>query len=112
MIRRPPRSTLFPYTTLFRSALERDRRRAGTLDALETLRRVAAHAAVAGRARRRRAALRALLGPAGHLAAQRRGRGPRGAAAARPRGRAGAEQAAPPAQRTRRAPPRPPEPLL
>src|SRR3712207_8302141 len=27
MIRRPPRSTLFPYTTLFRS--DRDRRRAG-----------------------------------------------------------------------------------
>src|SRR6266705_5629753 len=25
MIRRPPRSTLFPYTTLFRSALEADR---------------------------------------------------------------------------------------
>src|SRR5256885_5961625 len=24
MIRRPPRSTLFPYTTLFRSGLERD----------------------------------------------------------------------------------------
>src|SRR5258707_11107819 len=32
MIRRPPRSTLFPYTTLFRSDLdadERQRRRAG-----------------------------------------------------------------------------------
>src|SRR5256885_7680918 len=27
MIRRPPRSTLFPYTTLFRSAGQRDRRR-------------------------------------------------------------------------------------
>src|SRR5437867_8092174 len=26
MIRRPPRSTLFPYTTLFRSDLERDER--------------------------------------------------------------------------------------
>src|SRR5438034_8626839 len=25
MIRRPPRSTLFPYTTLFRSRLDRDR---------------------------------------------------------------------------------------
>src|SRR5687767_15674724 len=24
MLRRPPRSTLFPYTTLFRSAVERD----------------------------------------------------------------------------------------
>src|SRR2546422_7183853 len=35
MIRRPPRSTLFPYTTLFRSALARrpaaDGRRAGPL---------------------------------------------------------------------------------
>src|SRR5215207_11025599 len=29
MIRRPPRSTLFPYTTLFRSASARDRRRTG-----------------------------------------------------------------------------------
>src|SRR2546425_3521675 len=28
MIRRPPRSTLFPYTTLFRSGLEREERRA------------------------------------------------------------------------------------
>src|SRR3712207_8863030 len=28
MIRRPPRSTLFPYTTLFRSAPERDEERA------------------------------------------------------------------------------------
>src|SRR3712207_7091418 len=27
MIRRPPRSTLFPYTTLFRSRLHHDRRR-------------------------------------------------------------------------------------
>src|SRR5260370_24611238 len=29
MIRRPPRSTLFPYTTLFRSHVPRDRRRRG-----------------------------------------------------------------------------------
>src|SRR3712207_7148363 len=28
MIRRPPRSTLFPYTTLFRSAMDRARLRA------------------------------------------------------------------------------------
>src|SRR3712207_8826382 len=35
MIRRPPRSTLFPYTTLFRSAiaLAQDGARAGLLDA-------------------------------------------------------------------------------
>src|SRR5260221_10593624 len=29
MIRRPPRSTLFPYTTLFRSAIVEQARRAG-----------------------------------------------------------------------------------
>src|SRR5260221_1267322 len=29
MIRRPPRSTLFPYTTLFRSLAERDTARSG-----------------------------------------------------------------------------------
>src|SRR5688572_32284485 len=29
IIPRPPRSTLFPYTTLFRSAADRDRERAG-----------------------------------------------------------------------------------
>src|SRR5258708_24492314 len=29
MIRRPPRSTLFPYTTLFRSAAKTDRRTGG-----------------------------------------------------------------------------------
>src|SRR2546426_9133356 len=29
MIRRPPRSTLFPYTTLFRSLLRRERRAPG-----------------------------------------------------------------------------------
>src|SRR3712207_6852123 len=32
MIRRPPRSTLFPYTTLFRSALHRAAPRAGGPD--------------------------------------------------------------------------------
>src|SRR2546422_9520862 len=32
MIRRPPRSTLFPYTTLFRSLLHRDAERADRLD--------------------------------------------------------------------------------
>src|SRR3712207_7722918 len=32
MIRRPPRSTLFPYTTLFRSVFERER---AAMDALE-----------------------------------------------------------------------------
>src|SRR3712207_5139241 len=33
MIRRPPRSTLFPYTTLFRSALNADWRAAGLPEA-------------------------------------------------------------------------------
>src|SRR2546427_9062342 len=32
MIRRPPRSTLFPYTTLFRSGLRRIRELAGAAD--------------------------------------------------------------------------------
>src|SRR5256885_12452460 len=45
MIRRPPRSTLFPYTTLFRSSLrERDRAAArqcdGNLDGVGSIARV------------------------------------------------------------------------
>src|SRR5688572_32643685 len=48
MIRRPPRSTLFPYTTLFRSALRaavrRDRKGApGGLQSVEDLRRSEEH---------------------------------------------------------------------
>src|SRR5687768_18217952 len=39
MIRRPPRSTLFPYTTLFRSSLPADIRRARSH---ETIRRLCA----------------------------------------------------------------------
>src|SRR5258708_26993209 len=35
MIRRPPRSTLFPYTTLFRSAVAAEGARATLVDALE-----------------------------------------------------------------------------
>src|SRR5256885_4468641 len=35
MIRRPPRSTLFPYTTLFRSAVEDELGVAGALELLE-----------------------------------------------------------------------------
>src|SRR2546422_3178846 len=34
MIRRPPRSTLFPYTTLFRSVMSEVRRSFGRLDVL------------------------------------------------------------------------------
>src|SRR3712207_8394991 len=38
MIRRPPRSTLFPYTTLFRSGQGRDRgRRAGAEEGVDRL---------------------------------------------------------------------------
>src|SRR3712207_2332813 len=46
MIRRPPRSTLFPYTTLFRSGLA-----ATVAEQIEALRRVAGDA-VAARIRR------------------------------------------------------------
>src|SRR3712207_7967052 len=35
MIRRPPRSTLFPYTTLFRSVVAQGRGRGGVAEALE-----------------------------------------------------------------------------
>src|SRR3712207_8686628 len=45
MIRRPPRSTLFPYTTLFRSLL--DDRRDALLDAALELERVGAAGDVA-----------------------------------------------------------------
>src|SRR3989442_12018176 len=44
MIRRPPRSTLFPYTTLFRSQLTLEELRAGVEEAVRAGRRVAAHA--------------------------------------------------------------------
>src|SRR5690349_23809163 len=65
MRRRPPRSTLFPYTTLFRSRIAPDDRRRrrleGELDAV--LERVAGRALRAGRhldgVRRRRPARRA-----------------------------------------------------
>src|SRR2546430_9715268 len=40
MIRRPPRSTLFPYTTLFRSAPEKILRRAHSLVAHHDLREI------------------------------------------------------------------------
>src|SRR5258705_13987315 len=42
MIRRPPRSTLFPYTTLFRSANFRTASRPGRSPAVRTARRAAA----------------------------------------------------------------------
>src|SRR5258708_11702321 len=37
MIRRPPRSTLFPYTTLFRSLLEYERRMVSQTSLIATL---------------------------------------------------------------------------
>src|SRR3712207_8822836 len=52
MIRRPPRSTLFPYTTLFRSARRRDRGRRA--HARATRRRAGGRRGVRGRAQRRR----------------------------------------------------------
>src|SRR3712207_7982574 len=41
MIRRPPRSTLFPYTTLFRSHVDRDPVARGDAEALEDVREAA-----------------------------------------------------------------------
>src|SRR2546430_6433670 len=40
MIRRPPRSTLFPYTTLFRSSLNRAREQAKIVQCLSNLRQL------------------------------------------------------------------------
>src|SRR3712207_8675134 len=60
MIRRPPRSTLFPYTTLFRSAAARvderrhRRRRRGRLDAPRGVEGAGGLSAAAGWAPRRR----------------------------------------------------------
>src|SRR3712207_7636704 len=42
MIRRPPRSTLFPYTTLFRSSTPNSIRRASIVEGLEDRRLMAA----------------------------------------------------------------------
>src|SRR3989441_12681712 len=47
MIRRPPRSTLFPYTTLFRSLLSLPLRRDDLLQALRRVRAAAAEVPVA-----------------------------------------------------------------
>src|SRR3712207_8364285 len=57
MIRRPPRSTLFPYTTLFRSTAvhRRGARRRGQDDARRRTRRRPARRRDPARARRRRA---------------------------------------------------------
>src|SRR5258708_19493480 len=43
MIRRPPRSTLFPYTTLFRSLLRHQRTSGSNCSAMAALRAIAAH---------------------------------------------------------------------
>src|SRR5256886_8493170 len=59
MIRRPPRSTLFPYTTLFRSRAVRPRRRAG--DAERTARQARIGLDRARRVRRERAVPRAIV---------------------------------------------------
>src|SRR5258708_29606134 len=51
MIRRPPRSTLFPYTTLFRSALVRLGAREDKEEGLAALRRELKHVNAWGRCR-------------------------------------------------------------
>src|SRR5256885_11940985 len=54
MIRRPPRSTLFPYTTLFRSAVRRRRRLLrGDVDAAGASGRLLWRSRLSGGARRR-----------------------------------------------------------
>src|SRR5690349_23141591 len=50
MIRRPPRSTLFPYTTLFRSAARRTRHRAGQAAQADQPPGARPHPGAAGRA--------------------------------------------------------------
>src|SRR3712207_7479472 len=60
MIRRPPRSTLFPYTTLFRSGLVEGAREAPQLDEERPLRPERANA---GAHRRRRLLERQLHAP-------------------------------------------------
>src|SRR5438874_8017595 len=49
MIPRPPRSTLFPYTTLFRSNLQRVESRAGLRERVPALRQDAGAGALCGR---------------------------------------------------------------
>src|SRR2546426_9391655 len=66
MIRRPPRSTLFPYTTLFRSAGEDDDLGALAVDLLER-----------GMRRARDAAVQVDVGEAGDAEAVERGGEPR-----------------------------------
>src|SRR2546430_13738241 len=65
MIRRPPRSTLFPYTTLFRSITDAYAEFTETLGRRETLSDVLARAGITGRA------YTALLAAARHLPARR-----------------------------------------
>src|SRR2546430_13338169 len=69
MIRRPPRSTLFPYTTLFRSRCHKDRV-AGISCSFSTQRKGGNHAASEDRRGRRHRAARASR----RRGARRRGR--------------------------------------
>src|SRR2546427_1736980 len=69
MIRRPPRSTLFPYTTLFRSACKR---RPAADDALPVVGHSPVHGAQHDRRLRRAGHGLHGLGRVGALAAQRR----------------------------------------
>src|SRR3712207_7300846 len=64
MIRRPPRSTLFPYTTLFRSRVRRVHREgSGALKSRRRTRRRTARERQVGAARDRGAALGEAHGP-------------------------------------------------
>src|SRR5215211_9486447 len=83
MIRRPPRSTLFPYTTLFRSGRARDPRRGAAAPGRGRLR-----AGLFGR-------LRALAGPARRPGAGARGPPPGAGPGHARAGRAGHLLAAP-----------------
>src|SRR3712207_8621287 len=53
MIRRPPRSTLFPYTTLFRSGGDIDRQQRGQIEAGRALAAVRHQVRLQGAGRRR-----------------------------------------------------------
>src|SRR5258707_4593085 len=55
MIRRPPRSTLFPYTTLFRSSLPNRARRRPKSSATSSCRAIAAISSTTSRSPRNRA---------------------------------------------------------
>src|SRR5256885_281380 len=74
MIRRPPRSTLFPYTTLFRSGLAAEGRAAGQQLVEDDAERVDIGGGADGLGRAARLLGRHVAGRAHHLAAERQDR--------------------------------------